>query len=323
MTTGKTNSENKYLAIKYFHIEENWSVRWMCRCLKISKAAYYKWLHREIPLQEQENQLIAQLIIEYDDHFNHVLGYRRMTGYINRLNNRNYCINRVHRIMKKLGISSVIRRKRAKYKRAKAEEFVENILKRDFYAKRPNEKWATDVTEFKWYEGERVHKLYLSAIIDLYDRSIVSYVLSSRNNNQLVFDTFDRAVAANPDARPIFHSDRGFQYTSRLFRMRLSSQGMLQSMSRVGRCIDNGPVEGFWGIVKTEMFYLQKDWTRQKLERAVKQYIYNYNNTRLQGRFGYRSPMEVRRSAMESDNPRQYPIEPNKRIEKFKAKYSA
>ena len=102
------------------------------------------------------------------------------------------------------------------------------------------------VTKFKWYDGPVCRKLYLSAILDLYDRSVVAYVISRRNNNRLVFQTFDKAIASNPDAKPIFHSDRGFQYTGRMFQHKLSNQGMEQSMSRVGHCIDNGPTEGFW-----------------------------------------------------------------------------
>ena len=95
-------------------------------------------------------------------------------------------------------------------RRAKNPQYVaENLLNRQFYADRPNQKWLTDVTEFKWYEGIVVHKLYLSAILDLCDRRIVSYALSERNDNPLVYKTFDKAVKANPDAHPLFHSDRG------------------------------------------------------------------------------------------------------------------
>ena len=111
--------------------------------------------------------------------------------------------------MKELNIHSVIRCKKAKYKRATPEATSENILHRDFQAERPNQKWATDVTEFKWYEGSAVKKLYLSAILDLYDRSIVAYVISGRNDNKLVFDTFEQAIRKNPEAHPLFHSDRG------------------------------------------------------------------------------------------------------------------
>ena len=98
-------------------------------------------------------------------------------------------------------------------------------------------------------------KLYLSAIIDLYDRRIVSYVLNNSNNNKLVFDTFDLAMKEYPNAKPIFHSDRGFQCTFKQFKLKLDEAGMIQSMSRVGRYIDNVPMEGFWGILKSEMFF--------------------------------------------------------------------
>jgi transposase InsO family protein len=109
------------------------------------------------------------------------------------------------------------------------------------------------VTAFKLTNGQ---KAYLSAILDLGDRSIVSYVIGHSNNNQLVFETFDLAVMANRDAKPLFHSDRGFQYTNKMFKNKLDNIGATQSMSRVSRCIDNGPMEGFWGIIKSEMYYL-------------------------------------------------------------------
>jgi transposase InsO family protein len=146
---GKVRFESKYKTIQYYHAEAGWSIRWMCRQLGVTQGAYYKWMHRKIPKAEQDNILLAQLIREYDDRFNHILGYRRMTLYINRLSSKHYSRNRVHRIMKVLNIHSVIRRKRKKYHSSTPETTAENILNRDFYAKAPNEKWATDVTEFK------------------------------------------------------------------------------------------------------------------------------------------------------------------------------
>ena len=90
----------------------------------------------------------------------------------------------------------------------------------------------------------------------MYDRYPVSHVISCRNDNHLVFKTFEKAIEANPDAKPLFHSDRGFQYTSKVFKRKLIEQEMEQSMSRVGHCIDNGPTEGFWGIIKAEMYQM-------------------------------------------------------------------
>ena len=295
----------------------------MCQHLGVTRAAYYKWLKRDIPEAERENEIIAQLICEYDDRFNHILGYRRMTDWINRLNGTNYSRNRIHRIMKELHIHSVIRRKKKKYVNATPEAVAGNALSRDFNAEHPNQKWATDVTEFKWYEGPVVHKLYLSAILDLYDRSIVAYVVSARNDNKLVFDTFEQAIQANPDAHPLFHSDRGFQYTSKVFQFALSQQAMAQSMSRVGRCIDNCPTEGLWGIVKAEMYYLTKFNNEVELRTAIDQYIHFYNYERFQERFGTRTPMEVRSAALVAERPMHFPIAQNKRILQYKAKFAA
>ena len=166
-------------------------------------------------------------------------------------------------------------------------------------------------------------KLYLSAILDLYDRSPVSYVVSSRNNNKLVFDTFEKAIQENPDARPLFHSDRGFQYTSKMFQYKLKEQGMEQSMSRVGHCIDNGPTEGFWGIIKTEMNAMYKITDETSLRNSIDEYMHFYAYERPQERFGCRTPAEVRKEAMESKNVKVYPIAENKRIQKYKEKWSA
>ena len=293
----------------------------MCKQLSISRAAYYKWLHREIPIQEQENIELTNLIKEYDERFNHILGYRRMTAWINHFNHTNYSKKRVHRIMKKLNIHSVIRKKKKKYLSTTPQSVAENILQRDFYATAPNQKWATDVTEFK-VPGEK-KKLYLSAIIDLYDRYPVSYVVSCRNDNRLVFKTFDKAIIANPDAKPIFHSDRGFQYTSKVFKKKLENQEMQQSMSRVGHCIVNGPTEGFWGIIKSEMYAMYEIIDEETLKFAINDYLRFYAEERIQERYDCKTPLEVRTEALSAMNPTEYPIPENKRINKYKEKWCA
>ena len=137
-----------------------------------------------------------------------------------------------------------------------------------------------------------MHKIYLSAILDLYDRRIVSYVIRNSNDNPLVYDTFDAAVKANPDAHPLFHSDRGFQYTNRIFHAKLEAAGMMQSMSRVAHCIDNGPMEGFWGILKRERYYGKRFTNRDSLVKMIEDYIEYYNSERLQRNLGILTPME-------------------------------
>lgn len=194
-------------------------------------------------------------------------------------------------------------------------------MQRNFYATAPNQKWATDVTEFK-IPGEK-KKLYLSAIIDLYDRYPVSYVISCKNDNRLVFKTFDKAVTANPDAKPIFHSDRGFQYTNKVFQRKLANQNMQQSMSRVGHCIDNGPTEGFWGIIKSEMYEMYEITDEASLRYAIKDYLRFYYEERIQERYDCKTPLEVRMEALSAIVPTEYPIPENKRINKYKAKWCA
>jgi len=224
-----------------------------------------------------------------------IYGYRRLTMNINRNLSKQYNHKRIYRLMKLVNMNSVIRKKKNHYKPSTPQVTAENLLNRQFLAEKPNQKWLTDVTEFKLTNGQ---KAYLSAILDLGDKSIVSYVLGHSNNNQLVFETFDLAVAANPKAEPLFHSDRGFQYTNRQFKTKLDSVNATQSMSRVSRCIDNGPMEGFWGIIKSEMYYLEKFHTYEELKKAVDEYMDFYNMRRLQKKLKGLTPIEYRNQTL-------------------------
>ena len=193
--------------------------------------------------------------------------------------------------MKSVKLTAVIRRRKKRYVKSTTQITAENILNREFVADNPNEKWLTDVTEFKLANGS---KAYLSAILDIGDNSIISYVIGKSNNNKLVFDTLDKAIEANPTATPLFHSNRGFQYTSKTFKYKLNAINAVQSMSRVGRCIDNGPMEAFWGTLKSEMYYLRKFSTFEELEQAIDEYIKFYNTKRLQKKLKGMAPIEYR-----------------------------
>ena len=289
---GEVRQEPSYLAIEYLHDTKNYPISKLCAALHIPRCSYYKWLKREKNSNEMLNEQIIEWIKALYIEQNGILGYRQMTIAINRNHQTHFNKKRIRRLSRALQLQSVCRKKRGNYTPSTPEVTAENILNRDFHADKPNEKWLTDVTEFKWYSGQEVHKLYLSAILDLYDRRIVAYKIGSSNNNKLVFDTFDEAVENNPNAHPLFHSDRGFQYTSKIFRARLESAKMVQSMSRVGRCIDNGPMEGFWGILKSEMYYLRKFTDEQELISAIEHYIYFYNTKRYQKRLHCMTPME-------------------------------
>lgn len=284
--------EDSYIAIRYLHDTEKYPVCKLCAVLNINRSSYYKWLKRKPSTNQVQNEGILSWIKELYEEQNGILGYRQMTITINRVHKVCYNKKRIRRLMQILGLKSVCRIKKRSYIPSTPETEAENVLNREFYADAPNEKWLTDVTEFKYYIGTEIRKLYLSAILDLYDKRIVAYKISDSNNNQLVFDNFDEAVALNPDAHPLFHSDRGFQYTSITFYNKLQAAKMRQSMSRVGRCIDNGPMESFWGMLKSEMYYLQKFTDRDELILAIENYIHFYNNIRYQRRLCYMTPME-------------------------------
>ena len=288
--------EHIYIAIEFLNTHMGYSIKEMCIALKLNRSSYYKWKKRAQSNSELLNVQITEYVKDFYEESNGVLGYRQMCININRekIDELPHRINvkRVRRLMRILGLKSVIRKKRPDYVKSTPEITAENILNRDFKASVPFEKWLTDVTEFKYYVGPEVKKLYLSAILDLYDRRIIAYKLGDSNNNALVFETFDEATALYPQAKPIFHSDRGFQYTNKIFHQKLVEAGMIQSMSRVGRCLDNAPMEGWWGILKSEMYYLKKFTSREELVSSIENYIHFYNTRRYQKRLNCMTPCE-------------------------------
>lgn len=291
------HQEASYIAIQHLNKTEKYPIEKLCKKIHICRSAYYKWLNRKPSKSQQINELLVEWIKELYEEQNGILGYRQMTITINRVHNVQYNKKRIRRLMQILHLQSVCRKKKYNYIKSTPEVTAENVLNRQFYADAPNEKWVTDVTEFKYYVGAEVKKLYLSAILDLYDRRIVAYKIGTSNNNQLVFETFDEAVRANPTAHPLFHSDRGFQYTNKIFHNKLMNAGMRQSMSRVGRCIDNGPMEGYWGILKSEMYYLRKFTSQEELTQAIENYILFYNTKRYQLKLNCMTPMEFHSAA--------------------------
>ena len=283
--------ESKYLAVKRLNEDKNYPINTLCATLNLNRSSYYKWLRRDQSEQEaKDKELIDHMCLLYQES-NGIYGYRRMQLNLKRRFSLHCNKKRVYRVMRAIGMKSVIRRKRPNYIKSRPEITAENILNRNFTAERLNEKWLTDVTEFKYGDSGKMH---LSAILDLKDKSIVAYAIGHSNNNKLVFDTFDAAVQKYPDAKPMFHSDRGFQYTSKVFKTKLDAQGMTQSMSRVGRCIDNGPMEAFWGTIKAEMYYLHRFHDYDSLKTAIERYITFYNGSRYQAKLGGLAPLEYR-----------------------------
>jgi len=221
-------------------------------------------------------------------------GYRRITL---ELHNRGYCINHktVQRLMKELGIMCKVRMKKYRSYKGEVGKIAPNLLNRDFDATMPNQKWVTDVTEFSLF-GQ---KLYLSPILDLYSRDIVSYSISDRPVLSLVTSMLDQALARIPDnTNLILHSDQGWQYQHKRYQEVLKTKGIQQSMSRKGNCLDNAVVENFFGLLKSELLYLQNFDSIEHFKAELLAYLDYYNNKRIKVKLKGLPPILHRQQAL-------------------------
>ena len=198
--------------------------------------------------------------------------------------------------MVKLGLKPLKRNKR-KYSSYKGTigKIADNLIERNFGANKPNEKWYTDVTEFN-LRGE---KIYLSPIIDGFNQEVVSHNISKSPNLEQIDDMLNKAFDKTDDKELedlIFHSDQGLQYQHKSYQQRLKNKGIKQSMSRKGNSMDNGLMENFFGILKTEMFYDQEDKheTLEDLIKAIDDYINYYNYDRIKEKLKGLSPVNYR-----------------------------
>ena len=199
----QVQNETLYLAIQEIHDEQKSSISELCKFAGVPRSVYYKWLNRKTGTNEKFNQELCALIKDAYEEKNGILGYRQMTIKLNRENDFHVNEKRILRLIRILQLKSVCRRRRKNYVKSTPEITAENILNREFYTDHFGEKWLTDVTEMKYGVNG---KAYLSAIWDLADKSIVSFVIGSSNNNTLVFETFDMVRQEHPDVKPLFHS---------------------------------------------------------------------------------------------------------------------
>ncbi|WP_408011265.1 IS3 family transposase [Pseudalkalibacillus sp. A8] len=281
----------KYRTIR--DLSRTFPVVLLCEIAGVSKAGFYKWLKRDVPEREKENEYLISLMKREHEKRQGIYGYRRMTIFLNRTIKKAINKKRVLRLMKIAQIKSVIRRKKV-HRKYKPEQIHENVLDRDFKTTKLNEKWVTDVTEMIYGNGQ---KAYLSAILDLHENMIIHYEVGKSNNNQLVFKTIQGAILKENPIGTMIHSDRGFQYTSKIFGKMIREAGMIQSMSRVGRCLDNACIEGFFGALKSEKYHLNRYETFTELKEDIDDYMYFYNHERFQENLNNLTPMEYRSKA--------------------------
>ena len=221
-------------------------------------------------------------------------GYRRITA---ELRNRNLPLNHktVQRLMKELGLVCRVRMKKYRSYKGEVGKIAPNLLNRDFHADRPNQKWVTDVTEFGLF-GE---KLYLSPILDLCSSDLVSYTISDRSVLGMVTTMLDKAFEKIPDdTNLILHSDQGWQYQHKQYQRTLREKGIRQSMSRKGNCLDNAVIENFFGLLKSELLYLQNFQSMEHFKQELIDYLDYYNNRRIKAKLKGLPPAIHRQQAL-------------------------
>ena len=267
----------------------------LLKIARISRSVYYYYINKK-DIDEKNKDIIEKLKEIYYVNKGRY-GYRRVAL---ELKNQGLNINhkKVQRLMKKLNLQSIIRKKR-KYSSYKGliGKIADNHIKRNFEATAPNQKWFTDVTEFN-LRGE---KLYLSPILDAYGRYIVSYDISKSANLDQINHMLNLAFKENENYEDlIFHSDQGWQYQHNLYQERLKEKKITQSMSRKGNSLDNGLMECFFGLLKSEMFYGQEATYRtlDELKEAIEDYIYYYNNKRIKEKLKGLTPASYRSQSL-------------------------
>ena len=292
-------------------LRQKYTLRVLLRVSGLSKSTY-SYYHSNKHLnavnrRKKEDDRILDIILPVFDHHKSRYGYRRIILAIEELKGINH--KRIQRIMSENELFG--RQPKNKYHSYKGDngEYKENLLLhkeadevnhktkyvRDFDTSKPNEKWTTDVSEFKAPGG----KLYLSPIMDLYDGSVISYDISIHPDFNQTKRMIDEAFGQYPDLKGlIFHSDQGWQYQMKSYQKWLKDKGILQSFSRKGNCMDNSLMENFFGIMKNEMYYDHEFDSLEELKEAMEEYILYYNKERINAKRKGLPPLVYRQQSL-------------------------
>ena len=260
----------------------------MLKLAEMPRSTYYYHL-KKLKKEDKYMKIKQEIKIIYEENKGRY-GYRRITM---ELHNRGYIINHktVLRLMKQLNLQCFVRMKKYRSYKGEVGKVAPNILNREFNAEKPNQKWVTDVTEFSLFGT----KLYLSPIIDLFNGEVVSYNLSEKTVFNQVIDMLEKAFAKIPNnTNLILHSDQGWQYQMKQYQHLLKEKGIRQSMSRKGNCLDNSCIENFFGLLKSELLYLQEFESIEHFKQELIEYIEYYNNKRIKGKLKGMSPVNYR-----------------------------
>jgi putative transposase len=262
-------------------------VKALVKLAGIPRSTYYDLVKR-MNRPDQDADLRAEIKTIYEEHKGRY-GYRRIRD---ELANRGQKVNhkKVQRIMKELGLRCLVRMKKYRSYKGTVGKTAPNILDRNFSAGAPNEKWVTDITEFKLF-GE---KLYLSPVLDLFNGELITYTIGSRPTYSLVSDMLEKAFERLPENHQLLmHSDQGWHYQMKQYCHALKSRNIVQSMSRKGNCYDNSVMENFFGIIKSEFLYKEEFESVEHFKIELQKYINYYNTKRIKAKLKM-SPVQYR-----------------------------
>jgi integrase family protein len=269
-------------------LRRNYNLAALLEFASIPRSTYY-YHCKKAQSEDKYKREKAEITAIYKEN-NGRYGYRRI---LMELRNRGYVLNHktVQKLMKELGLKCMVRMKKYRSYRGEVGKTAPNLLNRDFHTEKPNQKWATDVTEFSLFG----RKLYLSPILDMYNGEIISYAINERANFEQITEMLDKAFERLPDDTGlILHSDQGWQYQNIRYQKRLSDKGIRQSMSRKGNCLDNAVMENFFGLLKSELLYLRDFCSFEEFQTELELYLEYYNHNRIKARLGGLSPVQYR-----------------------------
>nr|WP_245831954.1 IS3 family transposase [Oceanobacillus senegalensis] len=275
-----------------FELKEEFKLKDVLQIVGIPESSYH--YHIKIMMKENPDQDLERLIQSIFNEHNGNYGYRRIHL---ELRNRGHKVNhkKVQRIMKKLGLKGKkFWTKTRKYRSYKGTigKVAKNRINRRFYTNVPLQKLTTDITEFKCTDG----KLYLNPIMDMFNGEIISFGINRRPNLELVMKPLNETLEIVKESkyRTTIHSDQGWHYQHRKWVETLKVNKIFQSMSRKGNCLDNSPMENFFGLLKQEMYHGEALCSFKELKNKIEKHIVYYNNKRIKQKLAGMSPVQYR-----------------------------
>lgn len=293
-TKGQTQKEE--IARIIHELRLTYKLKDLLRKFNFPKSIYMYWQKR-FDRTNKDADLEEKILDIRANHKNY--GYRRIYDH---LRNQGILINKkkVQRLVQKLKLQVKSFGRKSKYSSYKGHigKLSDNLIKRNFKTPSPHQKITTDTSKIKYYTTDdkantKIGKLYLNAFLDMYNGEIISYFISKRPTFKAILTLLEEAIKITSDCKErIFHSDQGWGYQVKQYTKILKKYGITQSMSRKGNCLDNAPMENFFGILKQEMYYCQTYKTYEQLKQAIDVYIKYYNEERIKEKLGYLSPVE-------------------------------